>query len=432
MKKQRRQAGRSGVARRGQNALLVALFFMLFANPVFAQTNTPTPTRTATPTRTPTNTPTATFTPTPPFATPDDPPGTSTPTPAPTYTPRPGFDSTVIWWCDMSPEQVPVCSWGDYFDSGTLVTAKQVDDGKPASIFNPGGNDHTHTGFRYLVIIPPPNTSKIVATCTYDLAYNWYRASSFGSGSTGSRGGVVVPAPILSLQSSTGPTQVWNIGASGGTAGVIQTGTLLHTATFTWTLRAGDSAWPLSSSLPTDYGSAVNYAGVYVRTDASATGHVHNQGYSLARVACEIDKVYRLVGDPYTPSNPTVGDAPTPTITPSPTATFCMFSCGGGSTSTPNPGFDITVEPIDFVPITKTIDIDLGEPGEPTCYVLLPGFSIDDTYFGFPITIGWADYEICIREQDFGLVFMDIDIGNWLFIFVGIGGLGAALRILRG
>jgi hypothetical protein len=370
-------------------AIVAVLWLALAPMAVFAQTSTPTPTRT------PTMTPTQTSTPTP------VPNGVwATPIATPTFTAGQGM----VWGCDYVVGDGAVqCTWGRLFSDFVSLTV------------NSGQSVQTRTA--YLLLSPPTNTKLLDIECSW-AASKTLPGTSIVSGNVkmGERSSVLL-----------GGNQNDNVStASGGSFHVLIT------------KDPGSPSWSDWTTVPQGHsGSGLDhsdYPGLELLWSQSCAGTgCTTAGSSVVTIgyACEIIKVVLSDDSEYVPpANPQWGTAtPTPTATvltptPTPTVLTCYIGCGEGT-----PFSDVTFEWQPFVPVSKTVEFEVGEPGVATCYTIIPGYEIDQTIFGYTIDTGWADFELCTQETSMSLVFMDVDVGAWLLVVLGVGGLGAAFKL---
>lgn len=383
--------------------ILLWLMFtwLVGAKIVFGQTPTPT----VTPINTPPITPIATLTP---FA-------TATVGPTPTLIPD-SSGSTVVWGCILTPLAAPVCKWGDYFEMYWFQFAQAPPGGQIHDWPGPGQSDYAT-----LAIIPPADTKTIHATCTYHLAGVAWRHSSGASG----------PGVQSRVIFSTGSAQSWGGSAPVSPdlavipgAGLLQQAVgdeRLLTQTVIWQLDSGIASWPGANNFPTNETLTV-YARVAARQRVTSGNPSGNAAQGMTRVACQIDEMVRLDDSTYVPSNPVVGDGPTPTP--------CLPSMGcwqvGLLPITPYPIGTIAVPTVQ-----TTVTFGIGAPATPQCNTIIPSTNQTlSTWFG-DIPYGFDGVQACTTERELNLVIDEFNIGQWAIGLIGFMGVGVLWLMLR-
>lgn len=106
-----------------------------------------------------------------------------------------------------------------------------------------------------------------------------------------------------------------------------------------------------------------------------------------------------------------------------------------GPTSTPDPLGTATPfvfdTPVALVPVSATVEFDIGVPQTPECVTIVPGTTISETVFGYVIDEGWADYEVCSQATSFSLGYMGMDFSAYLILAGAVLGLGAVYKFFR-
>lgn len=352
---------------------------------------------------------TPTFTPWPTVEPTYTPAGTPSPTPTP-----PSFGSTVVWGCWLANENAaPVCTWGDYFDI-RITLHKAYGDGQPSPMSAPGdGVGGTSTTPGKYALLPPVNTKRIEATCS---EYVYGANADFGTGSSSGRASrsLFSYSPYIEMVRTDGFSNPRVEDCSATSSGDVTcvTSQAISTYTVTWTLSDSYASWPLADSFPTwsTRSSYVGFGGyVWVAATGAACPNIacNNYGRASVRIACQIDRVVRLDGSMYTPTNPSVGDVPTPVPTVTVPFTWTDF---------------VWVDYPDYeIAPPQNSDFEFA-PGDTTCPATIPAFGFEwvDMPFVGTVSFGWDEQEFCFQDYSIESELLNVDVDNMIGTFISL------------
>lgn len=249
-------------------------------------------------------------------------------------------------------------------------------------------------------VMPPQGLKDFEFACTATTqACHLGGAGSIGATSLGTVGSSNFTA------NGTG----WSVNApSPTTNGTCTTGSINVVGHFSAT--AYDRFWTVDT--PGTWTSAGASAGAYWDTQSIVASDTRSaaSNFNCRIIGWEMWPAW--VGDPWEPGfDDIVVPSPTPTVGATPSYT------------SPFP----SITPV--IPVSNTVEFDIGEPGEEVCTIIIPGYTYVGTIFGYDIDLEWLPYELCTQPVSFALQFMGLNIGAYLALAFGVMSLGVVFKL---
>lgn len=288
---------------------------------------------------------------------------------------------------------VPICEQMLFADDGGGAFVSQYFEGNVTAGGAAGDSTQDVAGY----IVPPSPVKKLYYSCTGAVQICYASSATGVSGGQVSTNGSTSTYfnPDSSLFSYTYPGSITPLECQTNTFNVVGT----------WRAVSFDNYDTLEPVAPW-VANTLNTT--YPRWQASA-GSTNANRTVTAQYQCQITDWDMWGSTPlWTPGPDDLQPEPTPTVSPS--QAFTM---------TP------------LMPVSNTVDVSIGTPGEPDCNIILAGYAYSGTIFGQYIDISWAPYEVCTQSTDFSLNFLGIDFTGYLLLAIGISSIGIVYRIVR-
>lgn len=252
----------------------------------------------------------------------------------------------------------------------------------------------------FSIVVPPEDVVGWVFDCAW-------QAATTGTSNTSQvkvNGGAWVDvSPTVGQISSGANSYAGNPTVTVGALG------LTGTAKANW-----DAIVPVFPSVPSSSASSMN---TFYLFSSSNAGHAEiNSAHN--EIACSLQQVLEYDGvTTIEYDRPEEGwdyVPPTPTSTPGD-----PWESSGWAT------------PVPWIHEVAGGEIGVTETGISSCFDLLPGFSFDETVFGYEIEVGWDAFSLCMEGNYLNLVFYDWNMGALATALVSLGGFAVLYRWIR-